>query len=302
MGTNSFAVKTHVDELTEAFIKDHGDLALEKLDGEEASFEQILGAIESLPFLATKKMVVVRDLSANKPAAEALEQIVDRAGDTTDLILVESKLDKRGLYYKALKKLTDFQEYDELNEAELAAWLMQAARQQKATLSRADADYMVQRIGANQMKLSHELTKLVQYDPNITRQTIQLLTDETPSSTIFNLVDNVFSGNLRRALEIYDEQRQQKVEPQAILGMLVWQMHAVAVASTAPAGTTPAQISKDSGMSPFVVQKSQRIARKMGRRKILEFMDLLRDIDYRGKHEPLDYDEALKYAFVSLAE
>ncbi len=300
-GVNSFQRNEELRKLVDAFVHEHGDLALEKLDADEAEYNQILGAIESLPFLATKKMVVLYDLSFNKEATEQLEHLIERAGDSTDLIIVESKVDKRSVYYKQLKKITDFHEYTEMDEPQLTSWLVAEAEQANAKLSRQDASYLVQRAGINQMLLSHELHKLVQYDPIVTKKSIDLLTAENPSSTIFNLIDSVFSGNLNQALRIYDEQRQQKVEPQAIHGMLVWQMHAVAIAVSAPSSVNSAQIAKDSSMSPFVIQKSQRIARSMGRAKIIKFMKLLRDIDYRGKHEVFDYDEALRYAIISLA-
>jgi DNA polymerase-3 subunit delta len=301
-GTNSFQLKNQLAKMTDAFVSEHGELALEKLDGEEAEYEKILGAIESLPFLASKKMVVVQGLSFNKTAAEAIEQLVERAGDTTDLIIVEPKPDKRAAYYKQLKKLTDFKEYNEMDDSQLASWLAAEAKSRQAVLSSSDARYLVERVGTGQMRLNRELEKLVLYDPKISRQTIDLLTDESPTGTIFNLIDSVFSGNLQQALNMYEDQRKQKVEPQAIHGMLVWQMHAVAIAVSVPSGANPAQAASDSGLSPFVFQKSQRIARRMGRQKVIEFMQLLRDIDYRGKHEVLDYDEALRYAIISLAQ
>ena len=300
-GTNSFLVRSEARKLTDSFVKEHGDLTLEKLDGAEASRDQIIGAVESLPFLADRKMVVVQDLSANQQASESLEQIIERTNDSTDFVIVESKLDKRGIYYKQLKKLSGFQEFNELDEARLADWLVEEAKGRKAVLNKKDAAYLVERVGTDQMRLSRELEKLRQYDPQIGRHSINKLTDENPSSTIFNLIDSAFSGNLAQALRIYDEQRRQKVEPQAIHGMLVWQMHNVAVTAAAPSGMNSAEIAKQSGISPFVAQKSQRIARQMGRRKIIDFMELLRDIDFRSKRETLDYDEALRYAIVTLA-
>lgn len=300
-GTNSFQVRQHAHKLISAFVAEHGNLALEKLEGQEATYDQILGAIESLPFLASKKMVVVDELSSSKEASEQLETLFTRAGDSTDLIIVESKLDKRLAYYKQLKKLPGFHEYNELEEHQLVDWLVAEATVINANLSRTDAQYLVQRVGANQMRLSREIEKLANYNQTITRETINLLTDENPSSTIFNLVDNIFSGDLKKAIRMYDEQRMQKIEPQAILGMLVWQMHAVAIAASASRSISHTQIAKESGISPFVIQKSQRIARNMSRAKIIAFMKLLRDIDYHGKHEPLDYDDALRYAIVSLA-
>lgn len=297
-GTNAFQCNAYLRTIIDAFVAEHGDLALEKIEATNAEYNDILGAIESLPFLASKKMVVVYDLSLNKEAAEKLETLIERAGDSTDLIIVESKLDKRGVYYKLAKKVTDFHEYNELDEPALVQWLVSEAKILQADIARSDAQYLVQRVGLNQMRLGHELTKLAQYNSTINKQSIDLLTDENPSSTIFNLIDSVFAGNTKNALRLYSEQRQQRVEPQAIHGMLVWQMHAVAIAAAAPSS---ANIARDSKMSPFVIQKSQRIAQKMGRAKIVEFTKLLRDIDYRGKHEVFDYDEALRYAIISLA-
>lgn len=301
-GTNSFLAKAEAKKLVNDFVKTNGDLALERLDASEVSEQAIIGAVESLPFLVSKKMVVVQDLSANQAADEALEQILERSSDTTEVLIVEGKLDKRGVYYKQLKKLTDFREFNELDEAKLADWLAHEAKSLGANLSRGDGQYLVQRVGANQMLLSHELEKLTQYSPKISRESIDKLTIENPSSTVFNLIDSAFSGNLAQALQIYDEQRRQRVEPQAIHGLLVWQMHNVSIAAAAPAGMNSSDIAKQSGISPFVAQKSQRIAQKMGRRKIIEFMKLLRDIDYRSKRETLDYDEALRYAIVKLSD
>ena len=301
VGTNWFKVKRRLDELVSEFVSKHGDLALEKLDAEDVEYSQILGAVESLPFLASKKMVIVHNLSASKEAAEQLEQLIARAGDTTDLIMLESKVDKRGTYYKQLKKLKGFEEFNDPDARSLVDWLVREAKAGGATLVPADAQYLVDRVGANQTALAHELEKLVQYDPHVTKQTIELLTDQTPTSTVFNLIDSAFSGNLKAALKTYDEQRAQKVEPQAIHGMLVWQMNIVAACSAA-GDKSSSVVAAETSLNPYVVGKSQTIARRMGRAKISQFLALLRDIDYTSKHQTYDYDQAMRYAIVSLAQ
>ena len=40
---------------------EHGELALERMDAEEAEPQAILDAVQSLPFLAPRKMVVIRN-------------------------------------------------------------------------------------------------------------------------------------------------------------------------------------------------------------------------------------------------
>lgn len=301
VGTNWFELKTELDRLVAQFVEEHGDLALERIDCEETTYEQLASSIESLPFLASKKMVVASNLSANKDITEKLDVLIEKAGDTTDLVIVESKVDKRGSYYKQLKKLAGFKEFNHPDAFALNKWVQEYVVAYGGTIRPQDASYLVERIGQDQTRLSKELEKLLQYESAITKQTIDELTEETPSSTIFNLIESAFTGNVKRSLQLYDEQRAQRVEPQAILGMLVWQMHIVSIVSFAPESKTSDQIAKDAGLNPYVVKKSQSIASKMGRDKVNKVMTQLRDIDRNSKTKAINFDDSLKYLIVALA-
>ena len=202
-GENSFGLQTELRGLVAAFVAEHGDLALERLDGEEIEFAKLREALTSLPFLASKKLVVARSPSSNKQFVEQFEQLFGEVPDTTDLILVEPKLDKRAAYYKFLKSKTDFRDFPELDQSGLARWLIDSAKEQGATLSPADARYLVERLGTNQQMLSNELAKLLLYDAKISHQSIDALTDPAPQSTIFQLLEAAFAGNPKRALALY---------------------------------------------------------------------------------------------------
>jgi hypothetical protein len=71
-GGNSFALRKRFNELVDSFVKEHGELALERLDGEEVDVQVIIDVLQNLPFLATRKMVVVRELGVNKQAVEKI--------------------------------------------------------------------------------------------------------------------------------------------------------------------------------------------------------------------------------------
>src|SRR4051812_46621902 len=102
-GENSFALQRELRRRVAAFVVEFGDLALERVDGQEASYERLSETLTSLPFLSTKKLVVLRAPSTNKKFTETAEQLLDELPDSTDVILVEPKLDKRLSYYKFLK-------------------------------------------------------------------------------------------------------------------------------------------------------------------------------------------------------
>lgn len=298
-GGNFYSLKKRLDELTNKFIKEQGELALQKIDGEEAEPAAILEAAQSLPFFANRKMIVLRNGSANKNLSGQIEQIIDSAGDTTDIIFYEPSPDKRSSYFKVLKSKTQLEEFNELDAGSLSKWLADEAKKQGGSLTQADASYLVDRVGANQQMLASELGKLVTYDPKITRQNMDLLTEKTPQSKVFDLLDAAFAGDKERALELYQDQRAQKVEPQAIMAMIAWQLKILAIAKLG-AGKSSQQIAKDAGLSPYPVMKAQNLARKIEGNKLREMVAEALAIDEKSKTKNIDLDEALKTYIITL--
>jgi DNA polymerase-3 subunit delta len=298
-GNSAFALKQRLDKLTKAFVSKYGELALERVDAEEAEAGAILESMQSLPFLAESKMVVVRGLSTNKAAAEQIEQIISSADKTTNLIIYEPLIDKRTVYYKILKAKTDFEEYNELDPHELPKWLVNESKKQGGELDFTSAKYLVDRVGTDQYLLSNELAKLITYNPQITRRNIDLLTEPTPQSKIFELLDAAFGGKKARALELYEEQRAQKVEHQAILAMIAWQLQLIALASKAGKRSS-SEIAKDSGVNEFPIRKALSLAAKIDDGQLKKLVGDALDIDWRNKTSSLDIDEALKTYIATL--
>jgi DNA polymerase-3 subunit delta len=300
-GENAFALGHELRKLVDAFVAEHGDLALERLDGEEVDFGRLREAATGLPFLASKKLVLLRTPGKNKQFLEGFEQLFGEVPETNDIIIVEPKLDKRLAYFKFLKKNTDFKEFPELDLNGLAKWLVDAAKEINGTISLSDARYLAERVGQNQQLLSNELEKLVLYNPKVTRQAIDLLTDPAPQSTVFELLEAAFAGNARKTLQLYGEQRALKVEPQQIVAMLAWQLHVLAVLKAA--GDRPAdQIAKDAKLNPFVARKSQGIARKLTPTELKKLISDLLEIDAASKRTSIDVDEALQNYLIQLTK
>lgn len=302
-GSNSFRLRREQKKLVADFLVSHGDMALERLDGDEADYGRLQEALQSLPFLAERKMVVLQSPGANKQFAENAEKLLIELPDTTDLIIIEPKLDKRSAYYKFLKKQKGFQEFGDLDERGLAQWLAAAAKEQGAALAQADAQYLIARVGTNQQLLAGEIEKLslaAGQGGTIGRAAIDELTARTPQSSIFQLLEAAFAGNTRRAMELYAEQRAQRVEPQYIIAMLAWQLHVLAIVKTA-GGKSPDEIAREARISPYTVRKTAGIARRISLAETKRLVhDLLR-IDSRLKREPLNADDVLQHYLLTIS-
>jgi len=300
-GANNFLLRKQLREQVNAFVDEHGDLALERLDGETVDFNRVHEALSSVPFLSSKKMVILSDASSNKALTEHIDELLASADETTDFIIVEAKLDKRSVYYKSLKKQKNYNEYVEPDDYSLVKWLNEEAKARGGDLSTADARSIVDRVGSNQQLLSNELEKLILYRPKIDSEVISLLIEPSPRSTVFDMLEAAFNGRTKRALELYGEQRQLRKDPQAMIALIAWQIHILALIKVA-GQRSPGEIAKEGRVNPFVVNKSISIAKRLSTQQIKDLIHETLLLDIALKSQPIDADSALKNLLLKISK
>ena len=124
-GKNSFLISTKLREIEADFAKhDPSGINLSKIDGASLTFGQFEQAISATPFLADKRLVIIRNLQLDNKDSELKNKVAERIGkdqhrnssqkgtekkekDSTDLVFVEmGQPDKRTKLYKDLLKST----------------------------------------------------------------------------------------------------------------------------------------------------------------------------------------------------
>ena len=296
-GENDFELNRTLKHLVDEFVAEHGDLALERLDGEEIIPSKLVDSVNNLPFLASKKMIVLKG-AANKDLLEKVAEL--ELPETTELIVVVPKVDKRAAWYKKLSKMKGFKNFSNSGANQLPGWVMDEVKGQKGKISRSDAQYLVDVVGYNQMLLSSEINKLITYEPEITKQTIDLLCEPTPQATVFQLLDAAFEGDIEKAQKLYREQRVQKVEPIAIMGLIAWQLHILTTVKLA-GDRSVNEIAKEAKLNPYVVQKSKRIADKMTLAKIKQLVSDALQLDMDMKSKNINADEAMMFYIAKIS-
>lgn len=292
IGDNTPAREKAVKDYITGFINLHGTLAIDKLIGEDISLETLIEAITTLPFLSSRRLVVVRSIAANKELAAGIESIFSAMADTTDLIVVEDQLDNRSKYAAVIKKLAEVREFNHLEGSELLNWILKEAQDLGGSIDRLTAQILIDRIGTNHQLIISELTKLVLYQPKITAESILLLTEYAPQSSVFAMLDAAAAGDIAKALRFYNEQRSEGMQPKAILGMIAWQLHILNIVKAA--GNLPvSEIASQSKINPYVVRKNQTSAKKINRQKLLNLIKLAIDTDEKLKTTNVNPDDAL---------
>ena len=283
---DTFAIKQAEHNLVERFVAKFGAHGLERVDGEGYDPLQLAQLLQGASLFAAQRLVVLKNAASNKALWEALADWTERIPSETTLIVVEPQPDKRTKTYKILKGKTDFKEFTQLSEGELARWAQARAKELGAVLSASDASYLVERTGRDQWRMSHELDKLASYQPEITKQAIDTLVEPSPEGTAFELLDAALAGDAKRVATLIRNLKTEE-DPYKLFGLLASQVHTLAVVSSA-GNRVPDQIAKDAGLHPFVVRKTQAAAKHLGMSKIRQIAEDVALCDYQLKSTGAD--------------
>lgn len=298
-GENAYLLSQKLSQIKDDFVKSYGDFGIEQYDAGDTSLGRLVEAVSSMPFLSEKRMVIVHSLSTNKEIINDIEHFLDSVSGSTELVIVESKFDKRLTLYKALKKRTEMFEFSELDERALAKWAVEYVSSIKGSIKPNDVEFLIARVGINQVGLKNELDKLVSFDTNITRDSIEMLTEPLLRSSVFDLLDAAFAGNRQKTLSLYDDQRRQQVEPQAIMGMIAWQVHILAVVKLNEKDGADT-IAKSAKLNPFVVRKAMNLTRNLSEQQVKDLVARTLELDVRLKSEQIDADDAVQHFLLTI--
>ena len=300
-GSNSYKLRSVLLDTSKTFKDRYGDLSIEQIDASESEYQTIVDSLLNLPFLSPAKLVVIHSPSSNKQFIEQVEKILDDIPSTNEVILVEPSVDKRSKYYKLLKEQTEYKDFSELDTAELSKWILSRVVDKGGKISPREANHLINTVGLNQLRIDNELAKLISYNPQITSESIDLLVEPNPQSTVFQLLDAAFSGDKKSLLRIYEDQRQQKVEPQQIIAMLTWQLNNLALIKVA-GNLPPREISAKTNLSPFVVSKSLNITKRFSFEYIKSLLDQLLELDIHIKTKSIDPNDAILHYLLSISK
>ena len=189
----------------------------------------LIAACETLPFMADRRLVIVREHSAllRGEADEQLIGYVTHVPDTTLLLFVHrGKADARKKLYKTLDRQKNVISFNTLTENELNDWICRRLAKEGRSCSRQTASLITFIAGSDTMQLRTELEKLVSYTEDreeITEEDVRAVVTRSPDYTVFLLVDAVVAGQEARAFGLLRDMLTGGEERVMILAMLLRQ-------------------------------------------------------------------------------
>lgn len=197
--------------------------------------QQVLEAAETLPVMADRRLVVVRDFPPLMPGKAKQEQeeaqrVLDWLNDAPDtasvVFYVRGSADMRKKLPSALSKLPGAVSFEPLDDAELLKWANSRLKKLGKRIDRAALDSLTFLAGRSLNRLDGELEKLAAYAGE--RETISVSDAEklvAPSleSSVFQMIDFLMDGKVYDAHRLYGALLRSGENRVGILAMLTRQ-------------------------------------------------------------------------------
>jgi DNA polymerase-3 subunit delta len=259
VGENDFETARKLRALISSF-----DGVAERVDGSDLELKQLPDLLMGVSLFATKRLVVVRQLSENKTLWTGLSDWLGRVSPDIHLVLVEPKPDKRTKTYKDLQKVAEIHESKLWTDRDVLAaeqWVIAEAKQLGCTLDKKCAQLLVKRVGIDQWLLMQALEKLAVVG-EVTPEIIEEIIEANPTENVFLLFESALKGD---AIKVKKMLQTLAITEDAyrLMGLLSGQAVQLAVLAVSDMPST--DVAKDMGVHPYALSKLAPAAKRLGR-------------------------------------
>ncbi|MCD5390725.1 DNA polymerase III subunit delta [candidate division NPL-UPA2 bacterium] len=208
------------------------DLNYQLFYGREVKGGEISEAASTLPFGSEKRLVVVKE--ADRLPASHKEEIIRYAQapcSSTCLVLIASKVDRRGRFYSSLTKSGKEVSFKLIYEKDFINWIIFRGRERGKRITPRAAFELVERVGKSLRELDNQLSKLLIYagdKKEISAEEVRALVGESKEVKTYHLTEAIGEKHRGKALKILSKLLEEERKAPELIGLITYQMRKMA--------------------------------------------------------------------------
>ena len=310
-GNDEFAIAAHIEKLC-AGLGDPStaEMNIARFDGRAGlEFEALNNAVNAMPFLAPRRVVVLMHPIPALNSPETRKKILDlfeQAQPTTKIVLAEFEELKSGHWLmkwaqagsRALIRM-----YNLPKRWEMPRWVESEAKKQGGRIEPDAAVLLSERVGEDTSIAAQELTKLLTYinfDRPISVLDVERVSILSAQGSVFELVDALGQGDGKKAQHTLHQLLEDE-EALEFWGMVIRQFRLLIQArELLDENSNVQEIQKSLGLHEFVAQKVTNQAKRFSMPVLETIYHKLLEIDEGAKTSQVTLEVALDTLIVEL--
>ena len=298
--------KLLIDELTESFN-------FHKLTSETFDIRAFADAVENLPMMADRTMVVVDEIDIFKFNEMDRERVTEILSDVPDYCTVvftyETTAFKPDKRYKKLWTVVEdngvLVEFQKQNQRDLVSWITRHFAASGKKITPELCVYLMDLTGGTMTALSSEIAKICAYSgaDTVCKADIDAVVEPVLDAVVFQMTDLLGQGNCGAALQKLQQLLKMQEEPIQILGAIGGHFRRLSTARILlDNGKNSADLMKLTGLSDYPARKNMSAASRFSAGFYEKAARLVMDTDVKMKTSFDDADRLLETLILQLSQ
>lgn len=284
IGSEGYLKKQYRDKLVDSMVNSDDTMNYYYAEGNNPDLNNIYELGETLPFFAERRVIVMENTGLLKKASDVNEHF-EKFPDTTYVIMVEEKVDKRNGLYKWFGKHGYVSEMDKPDEKMLVSWVKKLCAEANKTIDDATIYYMIQHMGMEMYLLKNELEKLFSYCCNqthITLEDMKAVCIDEAEDKVFDMLDAIGNRNQKKALQLYRDLLELRKPAMQILALLIRHFN-ILMQVSGLTGKDNKTIASLAGVAPYFVKSYAKQAEAYTFEQLKSMLEQCQKTDYEVK-------------------
>lgn len=303
------ALKTLCDKLLPEGLEQMNQTELQN-----PAADELIAAAETLPMLADKRLVLVRDYaplasgkSAGDDEAERMIRYLPTMSPSTCLVfLMRGKADGRKKLYTYCKKEQTIVDFSPMTEQQATGWIIRTLKTLGKRMSQQTAERFLFTVGNDAALLKQEMEKLADFmgdREDVLEEDIQTISIQSLECTVFEMVDAQVAGKYGEALVLMQRVLSSGQDRMLILAMLLRQYRMLfQIKCLMEERVRQAEYPSLLKIPPFAARRMQTQAARYTKEQLKAVYDYLLDFEYRLKSGKLPQDGSAEAALMQMKE
>jgi len=270
--------------------------------------DAIIAACETLPFMADKRLVIVREHPALMGRADADERLIAYIPNVPEsavlVFLCRGKGDARKNLYTAIKMANGVVSFAPLTDAELNAWIVKTFAGLGKTVSPQTASVLSFTVGSDTALLRREIEKLAALAGDrdtVTEEDVYAVATRSVECTVFEMVDAVVAGQQGKAFGLLRDMLTTGSDRLGILAMLLRQFRLMQhIKIMQFEKLSPGDIKQRLGIAPFAAERCMRQASGYTGGQVKKAVQICLNTEYMVKSGGYNQEGALESAMLQI--
>ena len=312
-GNDEFAISRRLKEFESDFTDPtSADMNTAHLDARTASENDFNNAVNAMPFLAKRRLVLLANPSSkyNNPGLrKKFFEYIEKMQDTTRLVMYESvepkDAEKHWLAKWAEKneKLIQIKAYMLPRLKDMSGWIVNETKNQGGQIEPRAAEMLKEMVGVDTRQAGMEIAKLLAYvnwARPINSQDVEAVCIVTSQQSVFDFVDALANGNGKNAQHLLHRLLENE-DAFSLWGMVVRQFRLLIQAREILDGRgNKDDVARALGVHPFVAEKTTQQAARFSIESLESVYHRLLSIDEGVKTSQVTLDLAMDTLVVEL--